>query len=565
MKKQLRAIDFFCGAGGFSEGFRQAGVKVIWAVDKWQPAVDTHKENHPESETLCDDVIRLSLLPDLAFHSIIPDSEIIIGSPPCTFFSNSNRSGNGDKSQGKALIKAFLRIVARKKYKKGSILKYWILENVPKVRSHIRSSYTAKQLGLDGNFILKVKSESSQEYNAKYFGVPSNRIRYFCGEFLTPETVIKVDDGLIPLKHILSRLGDPKEKLHSRIVDPLYALEVNGEDVTDHHYFHELSDFEKATIMRLKQDKGYMGKMAVPENPEKPARTIMATMSFTSRECFVLGLTNKKLRAPTIREIASLMSFPIDYRFYGNSLGIKYKLVGNAVPPKMSYAFAKAMLKAEGINYTENYIPIRHCHKVDFKNLNLDEISIKVERRKRLNTRFKYHIPQFKYDTYRVELTNHHSTFEKLNFQWNAEIHYNQGKEKAKVYIPVIDALPLSTRDVLKVNQFIRSIEDSLVGFNDFQFIYCMTMDEIKKQKLTGPYEFLNKIKKFIETEFASDLTDYLPLLSPPYGLPKPIVLGYILMSKCLSKMSKKENHKFENVKSLYYLEETKHVRSNIL
>src|ERR1700754_1153884 len=119
MSKKLRVIDFFCGAGGFSEGFRQAGFEVIWGVDKWQPAVDTHKENHPECETICDDVIRISKLPDLSFHSIVPDSEVIIGSPPCTFFSNSNRSGNGDKEKGKELIKAYLRIIARKKFRKG--------------------------------------------------------------------------------------------------------------------------------------------------------------------------------------------------------------------------------------------------------------------------------------------------------------------------------------------------------------------------------------------------------------------------------------------------------------
>src|SRR5687768_9842113 len=121
----MRVLDFFCGAGGFSEGFRQAGLDVIWALDKWQPAVDTHFENHPACETVRMDIVELSKLPDLAFHSIVPDAEIIIGSPPCTFFSNSNRSGNGNKSQGKKLIEAFLRIVARKKFRRNSPLKYW--------------------------------------------------------------------------------------------------------------------------------------------------------------------------------------------------------------------------------------------------------------------------------------------------------------------------------------------------------------------------------------------------------------------------------------------------------
>src|ERR1044071_3413838 len=141
MADKLKVIDFFCGGGGFSEGFRQAGFDVIWAVDLWQPAVDTHSENHPDCETIKDDIIRLSELPDEEFHNIVPDSEVIIGSPPCTAFSNSNKSGKGDKSKGIALFEAYLRVIARKKFKPNSILRYWILENVPKVSSYIQESY----------------------------------------------------------------------------------------------------------------------------------------------------------------------------------------------------------------------------------------------------------------------------------------------------------------------------------------------------------------------------------------------------------------------------------------
>jgi DNA (cytosine-5)-methyltransferase 1 len=556
MNKQLTVIDFFCGAGGFSEGFRQAGFNVIWAVDKWQPAVDTHKENHSDCETICDDVIKISLLPDIAFHSLVPDSDVIIGSPPCTFFSNSNRSGNGDKSKGKEVIKAYLRIVARKMCKKNSSLKYWILENVPKAQSHIKSKYSSKDLGLDGNFELIVKTEHAKEYNAKYYGVPSNRIRYFCGNFPTPVKTILDDANLIPLKRILLELGAPKEKLHATITDPLYSFTMHGEDVTDHHYIQELSEFQKNAILRLKQDKGYMGRMSVPENQEKPARTIMATLSFSSRECFVLGFGRGKLRAPTIREVASLMSFPVDYRFYGVSLGVKYKLVGNAVPPKLSFAFASAIMKLEGKTISSRYSPISHVHKIDFKNLNLDEVQIKEERRKRITTRFKYHIPQFKFDTYRVELTNHHSHFQMLRFNWRAEIHYNQGKEKAKVFCPNLNEFPFSKSELLKMDRFIHEMEPNFTSFNDFQTIYCMALKEIKQNHLVGPYELLAMLKAFIASEFSSHWLDYVPVSVVPFGFPKPIALGYYLLSKCLVRMESISREHFSNMRGMTFIED---------
>ena len=114
----MRIADFFCGGGGFSEGFRQAGFEIVFAVDKWEPAILTYKGNKPGVNAIQDDVIRISELSDEEFENLIPDSEVIIGSPPCQAFSHSNKSGNGDKELGIKLIKAYLRIVARKKYKR---------------------------------------------------------------------------------------------------------------------------------------------------------------------------------------------------------------------------------------------------------------------------------------------------------------------------------------------------------------------------------------------------------------------------------------------------------------
>ena len=53
-----------------------------------------------------------------------------------------------------------------------------------------------------------------------------------------------------------------------------------------------------------------------------------------------------------------MMSFPLDYWFYGDSKGVKHTLVGNAVPPKLSYAVAVAIAKKENQPLPEGYLPI---------------------------------------------------------------------------------------------------------------------------------------------------------------------------------------------------------------
>ena len=111
----MRVADFFCGTGGFSEGFRQAGFEICFAVDRWEPAINTYKANKPGCTVLKDDIIRISTLPDEEFHRLIPDAEVIIGSPPCVAFSSSNKSGKGDKEMGINLLKAYLRILSDNK------------------------------------------------------------------------------------------------------------------------------------------------------------------------------------------------------------------------------------------------------------------------------------------------------------------------------------------------------------------------------------------------------------------------------------------------------------------
>ena len=116
----LTVIDFFCGAGGFSEGFRQQGFKIVHGIDRWEPAIKTFNHNFGldcSPKNILDFEISIEEIVKL------PDTDIIIGSPPCVTFSSSNKSGKSDKSLGVRLTEVFFRIVAVKKHQPSSILK----------------------------------------------------------------------------------------------------------------------------------------------------------------------------------------------------------------------------------------------------------------------------------------------------------------------------------------------------------------------------------------------------------------------------------------------------------
>ena len=227
------------------------------------------------------------------------------------------------------------------------------------------------------------------------------------------------------------------------------------------------------------------------------------------------------------------MSYPMDYRFYGKSKGIKYRLVGNSVPPKMAYALAKEINNKNGIK-TRRVHELNSFDENGFHNLNFKNFKIKRERPKKNIAKFKYHIPYLIINTYRVELTNYHSDFDNLDFKWCIEIHKSQGKN-ARIFTPTIDSNIFQNNIKNRIETFTNKIKKQVKEPNDFQRIYCKTSKEIMNNKEIGPYELLDKTKIFIEKvlskeEFEKNIT----IDMEPFKLPKAIILGYVALSKII-------------------------------
>ena len=113
----IKVIDLFCGCGGFSTGFKQAGHDIILAIDMWETALKSHELNHVECEHWLEDIRNITYL---------PECDIIIGSPPCQNISNANTNKN--YVIGLELVHEFERIVQLNKPK------HWIWENVAPVK-----------------------------------------------------------------------------------------------------------------------------------------------------------------------------------------------------------------------------------------------------------------------------------------------------------------------------------------------------------------------------------------------------------------------------------------------
>jgi len=449
--KKLRVIDFFCGAGGFSEGFRQMGYEIIYGFDHWKPAVETYNHNFNLN---CVVKNILDFKSSIAEIESLPNTEIIIGSPPCVSFSSSNKSGNADKSLGVELTETFLRIVAVKKHQPNSILKAWFMENVVNSKRYLQTAYTFKDLGLtewaNKNRISPLKIaidlyENSAIINSADFGSFQARKRVISGEIIKKSKLIlpkstHSEDGLDGKKKYMTigkmkqNFPHPFTNLSDNIIkDPHYQIKISQSQLTDHFYDTGIYKVEWKFSKYWKINHPFMGKMSFPENENKPSRTITATKIANSRESIIYKTEISRLgdgeyRLPTVREAAIIMGFPITYQFIGAENN-KWRLVGNAVCCSVSRAFAKVVLDEHRFSIPRSLV-VKNKPKIDgivnlntYKTKSLNKPPIKNQ-----GSRFRRHA--IKDGNLTVTLSNYdiENNPKSAEGKWFTSVQYGTGK-----------------------------------------------------------------------------------------------------------------------------------------
>ncbi len=389
----LTTIDLFCGAGGITEGFRQAGYKCLYANDRMPEAVETFLCNHPEVWAEADDIenVDAALVRNrLGLRKGALD--VLVGGPPCQGFSiNAPERFLSDKRN--KLFKDYVRFLEEFEPKA------FLFENVPGLLS----------LG-DGKVFRQIVREFEEHgycvtpkiLLAAHYGVPQERWRLIIigsrtGAIRPPEPThyatcranfrsggtmtfqLNASDKyrLLPAVTVGEAIGDlPRLAMGEGAEVAGYVSEAhsgyaammrNPGGLTFNHFGAKLA---KQNIERMKH-VGPGGSwrdiphQLLPKGMQRARKSDHTKRYGRLRNEGLAGTVMTKCdphwgavflpdqeRSLTVREAARFQSFPDAYRFVGPRVS-QYEQVGNAVPVLMSRAIAlqiRARLEENGAN-----------------------------------------------------------------------------------------------------------------------------------------------------------------------------------------------------------------------
>ena len=408
-RNKLTYIEIFSGCNGLSEGFKLSkGFEGLAHVEWEIPMVETARKRlndkwgYSKSEAQkrvihfdvqkTDELIKVNWdnetkqLYQNTNHELVVKSgidgligkckvDVIIGGPPCTSYSIAGRAKNKLNSENdyrNFLFESFVKVVEHFKPK------IFVFENVPGLLSSkpggklvTERIYEAfKKIGYE---IRKPNDMKKSIYNSKHFGVPQDRKRVIIfgtrwNSKINLEELYSTLDKFID-KDNIKTVKDAISDL-PRLVPMSKPSKVNGKSLShkyessksiDNHLprFHNQRDIiifkewvknslnKKTTADKISFYKKAVGKIsnhAKYRNIEwdKPSPTIVSHLCKDG--LMFIHPDSTQARSITVKEAARLMSFPDDYDFVG-SMGYRYKMIGNAVPPLMAEKISKAILK----------------------------------------------------------------------------------------------------------------------------------------------------------------------------------------------------------------------------
>lgn len=355
--KQYNVIDLFCGCGGFSKGFEEAGFNVCFGIDLWNDATITYKKNFPNAVVLNEDIQKVSGKQILDMCGMnAGEVDVIIGGPPCQGFSVSGKRMLDDERN--KLYKSFVELVAEIKPK------MFVMENVPGLIRLFNGQVGEQVIEDFTNIGFTVKHRI---LSADHYGVPQQRKRVFfvgvnneifanpdCYVYPTPFTGIGDLMPAITSKDAISDLDfvPDNEVLGENIPYALppqndYQRMMREGSLSILNHSITLHNAKTKEIIAMVPDGGNYKDL--PKELWSTRKVHIAwTRMDSKRPCFTIDTGHnhhfhyRANRVPTVRESARIQSFPDKFEFIGIKTS-QLKQVGNAVPPLLAKALAESI------------------------------------------------------------------------------------------------------------------------------------------------------------------------------------------------------------------------------
>lgn len=323
----MRVVSLFSGCGGLDLGFEKAGFEVVWANEYDKTIHATYRLNHPKTELNTSDIRSLSA-------QDVPDCDGIIGGPPCQSWSLGGKSLGIEDDRGK-LTYDYIRIVNEKKPK------FFVMENVPGMLApkHIRAFNQFLDLFRNAGYRIRYEL-----INASDFKIPQDRLRVIIVgiredldvEYLFPT---KLDSKPVTL---FQAIGDLKE---SPVPYKNEHVCLDKSPITNHDYYKAPFDnkFMARNRVRGWNELSFTIQAQAKNEPLHPQAPKMEYVSADKRK-FVAG-KEYLYRHLSVRECARIQTFPDYFKFIYSKVQDGYKMVGNAVPPRLAYHIALSIDK----------------------------------------------------------------------------------------------------------------------------------------------------------------------------------------------------------------------------